>query len=158
MISSSLFSFSLLSLASLISAQDVPAFDFGNRNPNANGVRSTGSNGPTNREYLMKIEVESEGEERKDESRMLTPPSLDSSLLSLVSLIAADSPSLNTPINQTSLARLASVNSIDDWCTFGPHISVSFYETSDPFVSSSLTNSTFSFLSYSSLSLGSTDW
>ncbi|KAL9934084.1 hypothetical protein V8E36_007166 [Tilletia maclaganii] len=29
-------------------------------------------------------------------------------------------PSLGTPINQTSLARLASVNSIDDWCTFGP--------------------------------------
>jgi hypothetical protein len=29
-------------------------------------------------------------------------------------------PSLNTPINQTSVARLASINSIDDWCTFGP--------------------------------------
>ncbi len=29
-------------------------------------------------------------------------------------------PSLNTPINQTSNARLASINSIDDWCTFGP--------------------------------------
>ncbi|CAO1629330.1 unnamed protein product [Sympodiomycopsis kandeliae] len=29
-------------------------------------------------------------------------------------------PSMNTPINQTSDARLASINSIDDWCTFGP--------------------------------------
>ncbi|PWY98705.1 hypothetical protein BCV70DRAFT_201499 [Testicularia cyperi] len=29
-------------------------------------------------------------------------------------------PSLNTPINQNSNSRLASVNSIDDWCTFGP--------------------------------------
>ncbi|KAK0557302.1 hypothetical protein OC846_000521 [Tilletia horrida] len=29
-------------------------------------------------------------------------------------------PSLGTPINQNSMARLASVNSIDDWCTFGP--------------------------------------
>ncbi|KAK0538701.1 hypothetical protein OC842_001224 [Tilletia horrida] len=29
-------------------------------------------------------------------------------------------PSLGTPINQQSMARLASVNSIDDWCTFGP--------------------------------------
>ncbi|KAK0548402.1 hypothetical protein OC861_000547 [Tilletia horrida] len=29
-------------------------------------------------------------------------------------------PSLNTPINQTSMARLASINSVDDWCTFGP--------------------------------------
>ncbi|KDN52095.1 hypothetical protein K437DRAFT_261644 [Tilletiaria anomala UBC 951] len=27
---------------------------------------------------------------------------------------------LNTPINQTSVSRLASINSIDDWCTFGP--------------------------------------
>lgn len=27
-------------------------------------------------------------------------------------------PSLNTPINQTSVSRLASINSIDDWCTF----------------------------------------
>ena len=25
-----------------------------------------------------------------------------------------------TPINQQSLSRLASINSIDDWCTFGP--------------------------------------
>ncbi|CDU25189.1 uncharacterized protein SPSC_05023 [Sporisorium scitamineum] len=30
------------------------------------------------------------------------------------------SPQLNTPINQTSVSRLASINSIDDWCTFGP--------------------------------------
>lgn len=30
------------------------------------------------------------------------------------------SPQLNTPINQTSDSRLASLNSIDDWCTFGP--------------------------------------
>lgn len=29
-------------------------------------------------------------------------------------------PSLNTPVNQSSDARLASLNSIDDWCTFGP--------------------------------------
>ena len=29
-------------------------------------------------------------------------------------------PKMNTPINQNSMARLASVNSIDDWCTFGP--------------------------------------
>ncbi|PWN51855.1 hypothetical protein IE53DRAFT_385780 [Violaceomyces palustris] len=29
-------------------------------------------------------------------------------------------PMLNTPINQTSVARLATINSIDDWCTFGP--------------------------------------
>ncbi|SAM84366.1 uncharacterized protein UBRO_05606 [Ustilago bromivora] len=29
-------------------------------------------------------------------------------------------PQLNTPINQTSVSRLASINSIDDWCTFGP--------------------------------------
>ena len=29
-------------------------------------------------------------------------------------------PSLNTPINQLSESRLASVNSVDDWCTFGP--------------------------------------
>ncbi|CCF50448.1 hypothetical protein NDA11_005037 [Ustilago hordei] len=29
-------------------------------------------------------------------------------------------PELNTPINQTSVSRLASINSIDDWCTFGP--------------------------------------
>lgn len=27
-------------------------------------------------------------------------------------------PSLGTPINQTSVARLASINSVDDWCTF----------------------------------------
>lgn len=27
-------------------------------------------------------------------------------------------PSLGTPINQTSFARLVSVNSVDDWCTF----------------------------------------
>ncbi|KAL4399893.1 hypothetical protein ACI68E_002802 [Malassezia pachydermatis] len=31
-----------------------------------------------------------------------------------------DKPTVNTPINQTSTARLASINSIDDWCTFGP--------------------------------------
>lgn len=31
-----------------------------------------------------------------------------------------DTPKLGTPINQTSMARLVSVNSIDDWCTFGP--------------------------------------
>lgn len=31
-----------------------------------------------------------------------------------------DHPSLHTPINQRSEARLASINSIDDWCTFGP--------------------------------------
>ena len=30
------------------------------------------------------------------------------------------SPQLNTPINQTSTSRLASINSVDDWCTFGP--------------------------------------
>ncbi|SPO46740.1 uncharacterized protein PSANT_04426 [Moesziomyces antarcticus] len=30
------------------------------------------------------------------------------------------SPQLNTPINQTSVSRLASINSIDDWCTFAP--------------------------------------
>ena len=29
-------------------------------------------------------------------------------------------PKLNTPINQTSTSRLASINSVDDWCTFGP--------------------------------------
>ncbi|KAJ9473825.1 Macrophage activating glycoprotein [Pseudozyma hubeiensis] len=29
-------------------------------------------------------------------------------------------PQLNTPINQTSVSRLASINSIDDWCTFAP--------------------------------------
>ncbi|KAN0062334.1 hypothetical protein ACQY0O_005216 [Thecaphora frezii] len=29
-------------------------------------------------------------------------------------------PSLNTPINQKSESRLASLNSVDDWCTFGP--------------------------------------
>ncbi|WFD25700.1 hypothetical protein MNAN1_000666 [Malassezia nana] len=29
-------------------------------------------------------------------------------------------PQMNTPVNQTSVARLASVNSVDDWCTFGP--------------------------------------
>ncbi|CDR98855.1 uncharacterized protein SPSC_04458 [Sporisorium scitamineum] len=29
-------------------------------------------------------------------------------------------PQLNTPINQTSDSRLASLNSVDDWCTFGP--------------------------------------
>ena len=27
-------------------------------------------------------------------------------------------PSLGTPVNQTSMSRLASVNSVDDWCTF----------------------------------------
>ena len=27
-------------------------------------------------------------------------------------------PSLGTAINQTSMARLASINSVDDWCTF----------------------------------------
>lgn len=31
-----------------------------------------------------------------------------------------DKPSLHTAINQTSISRLASVNSVDDWCTFGP--------------------------------------
>lgn len=31
-------------------------------------------------------------------------------------------PQLNTPINQTSDSRLASLNSIDDWCTFGPQV------------------------------------
>ena len=30
-------------------------------------------------------------------------------------------PKLGTPVNQTSVARLASINSIDDWCTFGPY-------------------------------------
>lgn len=30
--------------------------------------------------------------------------------------------SLNTAINQTSDSRLASINSIDDWCTFGPQV------------------------------------
>jgi len=29
-----------------------------------------------------------------------------------------DAPSLGTPVNQTSVSRLASINSIDDWCTF----------------------------------------
>ena len=29
-------------------------------------------------------------------------------------------PQMNTPINQKSHARLASVNSAEDWCTFGP--------------------------------------
>ena len=29
-------------------------------------------------------------------------------------------PKLDTPINQTSMSRLASLNSVDDWCTFGP--------------------------------------
>lgn len=29
-------------------------------------------------------------------------------------------PQMNTPINQKSLSKLASINSIDDWCTFGP--------------------------------------
>lgn len=33
-----------------------------------------------------------------------------------------DTPKLNTPINQTSVSRLASINSIDDWCTFGPNV------------------------------------
>lgn len=32
-------------------------------------------------------------------------------------------PMLGTPINQTSDARLVSVNSIDDWCLFGPDTS-----------------------------------
>ncbi|PWN50541.1 hypothetical protein IE53DRAFT_387139 [Violaceomyces palustris] len=31
-------------------------------------------------------------------------------------------PELGTPINQSSDSRLASVNSVDDWCTFGPDI------------------------------------
>lgn len=31
-----------------------------------------------------------------------------------------DEPQLNTAVNQTSDSRLASINSIDDWCTFGP--------------------------------------
>ncbi|GAC77027.1 hypothetical protein PANT_24c00009 [Moesziomyces antarcticus T-34] len=31
-------------------------------------------------------------------------------------------PQLNTPINQTSDSRLATLNSIDDWCTFGPQV------------------------------------
>ncbi|EST06764.2 hypothetical protein PSEUBRA_003746 [Kalmanozyma brasiliensis GHG001] len=31
-------------------------------------------------------------------------------------------PQLNTPINQTSDSRLASLNSVDDWCTFGPQV------------------------------------
>lgn len=30
--------------------------------------------------------------------------------------------SLNTAVNQTSDSRLASINSIDDWCTFGPQV------------------------------------
>ncbi|WFC98673.1 hypothetical protein MYAM1_001405 [Malassezia yamatoensis] len=29
-------------------------------------------------------------------------------------------PSLNTTVNQTSVSRLVSINSVDDWCTFGP--------------------------------------
>ncbi|WFD33833.1 hypothetical protein MCUN1_000653 [Malassezia cuniculi] len=29
-------------------------------------------------------------------------------------------PTLNTPVNQSSEARLATINSVDDWCTFGP--------------------------------------
>ncbi|WFD29181.1 hypothetical protein MSPP1_000186 [Malassezia sp. CBS 17886] len=29
-------------------------------------------------------------------------------------------PKMGTPVNQTSLSRLASLNSVDDWCTFGP--------------------------------------
>ncbi len=33
-----------------------------------------------------------------------------------------DSPQLNTPINQTSDSRLASLNSVEDWCTFGPQV------------------------------------
>ncbi|KAJ1021921.1 hypothetical protein NDA16_003683 [Ustilago loliicola] len=32
------------------------------------------------------------------------------------------SPQLNTPVNQTSNSRLATLNSIDDWCTFGPEV------------------------------------
>lgn len=31
-----------------------------------------------------------------------------------------ESPKLNTDVNQTSVSRLASVNSVDDWCTFAP--------------------------------------
>lgn len=31
-----------------------------------------------------------------------------------------DKPKMNTPINQTSDSRLATINSMDDWCTFGP--------------------------------------
>lgn len=27
---------------------------------------------------------------------------------------------MGTPINQTSMARLLSLNAIDDWCVFGP--------------------------------------
>ncbi|WFD02936.1 hypothetical protein MOBT1_001625 [Malassezia obtusa] len=30
------------------------------------------------------------------------------------------SPKLNTPVNQKSMSRLISINSVDDWCTFGP--------------------------------------
>ena len=29
-------------------------------------------------------------------------------------------PSLGTAVNQTSISRLISINSVDDWCTFGP--------------------------------------
>lgn len=29
-------------------------------------------------------------------------------------------PSLGTAVNQTSISRLASINGVDDWCTFGP--------------------------------------
>ncbi|CEH14499.1 hypothetical protein CBOM_02340 [Ceraceosorus bombacis] len=29
-------------------------------------------------------------------------------------------PQENTPVNQTSMARLVSVNSVDDWCIYGP--------------------------------------
>ncbi|WFC98674.1 hypothetical protein MYAM1_001406 [Malassezia yamatoensis] len=29
-------------------------------------------------------------------------------------------PSLGTSVNQTSISRLVSINSVDDWCTFGP--------------------------------------
>ncbi|GAC95032.1 macrophage activating glycoprotein [Pseudozyma hubeiensis SY62] len=31
-------------------------------------------------------------------------------------------PQLNTAINQTSDSRLASLNSVEDWCTFGPQV------------------------------------
>ncbi|KAN0065948.1 hypothetical protein ACQY0O_001082 [Thecaphora frezii] len=71
----------IAALAHTVVAQSsVPAFKYGTPNANANGVKSKGSNGPTN-------------------------PS---------------KPSLGTPVNQTSDARLVSINSVDDWCTFGP--------------------------------------
>ena len=42
-----------------------------------------------------------------------------------------DMPSLNTPINQTSVSRLASVNSVDDWCTFASPNGESISEVED---------------------------